>query len=129
MKNELQNELYTKFPKIFRQKDCSIQESCMPWGMECGDGWHGLILDLCVRIQAHLDLHPEVQQVEAEQVKEKFGGLRFYVSGGDEVTDKMITKAEEDSYTICESCGSTVGVHQTESWIKTLCSKCDTKIS
>lgn len=129
MKAELQNELFTRFPKIFRQKDLPMSQTCMCWGCECGDGWHGLILDLCVRIQAYLDLHPEVEQVEAEQVKEKFGGLRFYACGGDENTDKMIEKAEQDSYTICERCGSTVGVHQTEGWITTLCSKCDTKTS
>lgn len=101
----------------------------MPWGFECGDGWHGLILDLCVLLQAYLDLHPEVTQVEACQVKEKFGGLRFYTDGGDYLTDKMVEGAEACSYQVCEVCGSISGVHQTEGWIKTLCQKCDTKTS
>lgn len=117
------------FPHIFQGKDKPITESLIPFGLECGNGWFNLINDLCIRIQAYLDKHPEVEPVEATQVKEKFGGLRFYTCGGDEVTDKMIAKAEQDSYTICELCGSTVGVHQTEGWITTLCSKCDTKTS
>ncbi len=117
------------FPLIFQGKDKPITESLIPFGLECGNGWFSLINDLCIRMQDYLDKHPEVEQVEATQVKEKYGGLRFYVSGGDEATDKMIAEAERDSYAICEKCGSTVGVHQTKGWIQTLCLKCNTKTS
>jgi hypothetical protein len=62
------------------------------------------------------------------QIKEKFGGLRFYYSGGDNSIGGMVFLAERLSYKICETCGSTKNVTQTEGWIKTLCEDCMTKI-
>jgi hypothetical protein len=54
----------------------------MPRGFEHGDGWFDILWRLCV------DLEPLVAEFEQEtesqfevlQVKEKFGGLRFYVN-------------------------------------------------
>jgi hypothetical protein len=63
--------------------------------------------------------------VVAAQVKEKFGGLRFYVDGADDVVHNYITFAEELSYEICERCGSTADIGQTTTgWISTLCRTC-----
>jgi hypothetical protein len=65
-------------------------------------------------------------QVIANQVKEKFGGLRFYVSGADDHVDGMIALAETLSYHICEHCGvmdETV-VCTGKGWVQTLCMKC-----
>ena len=39
------------------------------------------------------------------QVKEKFGGLRYYVEGGDKAIESFIRFAERSSYKICEDCG------------------------
>ena len=128
MKKELQNKLFNKYPKIFAQKDLSIRESCMPWGIECGDGWFWLIDQLCSSIECHLKNcefnKMRVPQVEATQVKEKFGGLCFYYQGGDNVIEGMVTMAENMSCSICERCGSTEEVIQTTGWITTLCKKC-----
>jgi hypothetical protein len=66
---------------------------------------------------------PQIPQVVAAQVKEKFGGLRFYVSGGDVHTSAMINFAESLSYKICEDCGRTdelVAIGG-KGWIKTTC--------
>lgn len=62
---------------------------------------------------------------EAVQVKEKFGGLRFYVEGADEQIRGMIAMAESMSFRTCESCGSTTDVTRSPGfWIKYRCSKC-----
>jgi hypothetical protein len=127
MKPEIQKEIFKKFPKIFRQKDESMKVTCMCWGLECESGWSALIFDLCLKIQTYLDSHPEVEQVEATQVKEKFGSLRFYVQGGDDNTEEMIGKAEAQSYKICEACSSTEKVFQTKGWIRTTCKACEEK--
>ena len=119
----LQNSLFKKYAKIFGQKDDSIQGSCMPWGLECGDGWYKLLDDLCYAIQKHCD-EPGNFQVEASQVKEKFGTLSFYVSGADDYVFDLIGKAEDESAHICEECGSKEGVTQSEGWIVTLCPVC-----
>ena len=63
-------------------------------------------------------------QVEATQVKEKFGGLRFYINGADDFVYGMISFAEHLSYQICEECGSTKNIIHTKGWISTICQKC-----
>lgn len=129
MKDELQDKLYEKYPKIFRQKDLPMTHTCMCWGICCGDGWHELLDRLCSDIQTHIDNGAgKVGQVEALQVKEKFGTLRFYVNGGDEVIRNLITQAMGLSGRICEICGSTEGAStNSDGWLKTLCRKCREK--
>ena len=63
-------------------------------------------------------------QIVATQVKEKFGGLRFYVVGASDKQWTMIELTENLSYHICETCGSTKDVGQTQGWIYTLCKEC-----
>jgi hypothetical protein len=123
MKIELRDKLYEKYPKIFKQKGLSIRESCMGFGCECGSGWYWLIDNLCDCMQRYIDAN-KVLQVEATQVKEKYGGLDFNICGGDELTDGMIWFSNDLSYNICEECGSTEDVTQTKGWIRTVCKKC-----
>jgi len=127
MKPELEEKMMRKYPKIFRQKDLSPQETCMCWGISTGDGWYNLIDNLCGKIQRHVDGN-NIDQVEAMQVKEKFGGLRFYIDHGTEEIYNMIYEAENESYETCEYCGSQDNVHQTKGgWIVTLCDECEEK--
>lgn len=123
MNKELQQTLYDKYPKIFRQKDLSPKETSMCWGIECGDGWFLLIDCLCALIQQHCD-NTKLPQIEAEQVKQKFGGLRFYTNHTDGIIDRVINLFENMSYSVCESCGSTYEVTMTKGWIRPICKKC-----
>ena len=123
MNKELENKLFEKYPKIFVQKDLSMIETCMCWGICCGDGWYWLIDQLCSALQYHTDENG-FPQVEALQVKEKFGGLRFYASGIADELRGYISFAERLSDSICELCGSTEHVIQTGGWIMTRCAKC-----
>lgn len=68
-----------------------------------------------------------IAQVTVDQVKEKFGGLRFYYSGGDSTIHGMVWLAEHMSYNICEICGSTKNMGSTTGWIKNICEDCATK--
>lgn len=63
----------------------------------------------------------KVPQVVASQVKEKFGGLRFYYDGGDDYISGLSAMAESMSYVTCESCGKP-GESTNGGWIKTVCS-------
>ena len=56
----------------------------------------------------------------AVQVKEKFGGLRFYVQAATEKHYNYISFAESMSYRTCESCGAD-GKTYTDGWHTTLC--------
>ena len=62
--------------------------------------------------------------VTVTQIKEKFGGLCFYYNGGDDDIFGMTRLAESLSYKICESCGTTLNVGQTNGWIYTCCWDC-----
>lgn len=61
-----------------------------------------------------------IAQVVATQVKEKFGGLRFYYSGGDDYIDGVVAMAESMSYRTCEECGNP-GTSTSGGWIRVLC--------
>ena len=131
MTPEKDAQLCSKYPKIFRDRNGSPQETCMCWGFECGDGWFDLIDVLCSNIQNHVEhlcygKTPEEYeefQVVAAQVKEKFGGLRFYVDGADDEVRGMVRMAESMSYKVCEDCGAK-GSARKGSWIRTMCDPC-----
>jgi len=126
MKQEYDTYLCTTFPKMFVNRYKPMTETTMCWGFECGDGWFNIINQLCANIQHHIDWKNRneevVPQVTVDQVKEKFGSLRFYFTGGDEYIRGMATMAESMSGVTCEECGnpgSTVG----RGWLTTLCEK------
>ena len=54
------------------------------------------------------------------QVKEKFGGLRFYYSGGDGRIEGMVSFAEQLSYKICEETGERGYECSKNGWLRTL---------
>ncbi len=58
-----------------------------------------------------------------KQVKEKFGTLRVYLEGYDNVIAEITQFAEGMSITTCEECGN-IGELRKFKWIKTLCDPC-----
>lgn len=101
-----------RFPKMFAGQY---------GGFACGPGWWPMLEKLCDMIQDHID-HSKgtCSQVVVEQIKEKFGSLRFYAQGGDDFTDGAITFAEILSGNMCEDCGAP-GKRVSGGWIRTLC--------
>ena len=107
-----------RFPKMFAQ----------PYGgFAVGEGWWPILEALCANIQQHIDWqnmnhekHPVVEQVVVEQIKEKFGGLRFYYQGGDDNVHGMVRMAESWAANCCEECCAP-GKRRDGGWIRTLC--------
>ena len=112
-------KLFKDFPNLYRGKDKSIRESLMPFGFECEDGWFNLVYELSKKIT---ELDPE-GKVEASQVKEKFGGLRFYINGAPREIHDLINKYEKNSYQTCEICGAKGKCRPDLGWVQTLCNK------
>lgn len=141
MSPELEQKLYEKYPELFSNKDQGIKSSCMAWGCDVRDGWHEIINKVCWMIKQHEDnkkwrkdylekndperlaSEPEYFPVKFDQVKEKYGGLRIYFSGGDDYVEGLVSMAEAISYNICEVCGNK-GTPNKGGWITTLCEKC-----
>lgn len=113
--DEFAKKMEERFPKMFAE----------PYGgFACGEGWWPILTNLCANIQHHLNWKNKnsevVPQVTVAQIKEKFGGLRFYYEGGDAEIRGMVTMAEAWAGNTCETCGKPG--HQREGgWIKTLC--------
>jgi hypothetical protein len=124
MKQEFDELLCARYPKLMVNRQKTMQETCMYWGFECGDGWFDILDQLMANIQKHIDLKERqglsVPQVTVDQVKEKFGTLSFYYTGGDEYISGLISMASSMSGVTCESCGKP-GKQTGGSWIKTRC--------
>jgi hypothetical protein len=130
MKQELDAQLCEKYPKMMVNRHKNMQETAMCWGFECGDGWYNILNALMSNIQHHIDWKNKkeevVPQVTLDQVKEKFGTLRFYYTGGDDYIRGLVSMAESMSAITCESCGNP-GNQTHGGWIKTICTPCEDK--
>jgi hypothetical protein len=178
MKQELDKLLCEKYPKMMVNRNKNMQETCMCWGFECGDGWFNILDQLMGNIQHHIDWREKqrngameynemaaqakagnfelfeetmkalpndeykekrlgeivaggfrqvpksIAQVTLDQVKEKFGTLRFYYSGGDDYISGMVSLAESMTGVTCESCGNT-GERRGGGWVHTYCTPCE----
>ena len=82
-------------------------------------GWYPIVIDLD-RELATID--PDYQLV---QVKEKFGGLRYYVEFEPDRPrpgfDELIRAAERRSERTCEECGNDGALAHRGTWARTLC--------
>ena len=113
MVNDL-NEFPKKYPSLFKNES---------FHFECGNGWCELLDVLCSIIERR-QLRGSVpsDNIKITQVKEKFGGLRFYCEGADEYSYGMIDFAEKLSKRICEVCGNPGKLLKTDSnWLYTAC--------
>jgi hypothetical protein len=106
--------------KLMAEKPDWFTEHSYMYG--CGPGWHPLIRETLEKVAA---LNP--QNFRIVQIKEKFGGLRIYAWGGDEETSRIIHEAMNESYHVCENCGSKEGVENRAGrygWFKSFCLMC-----
>lgn len=172
MNSELEQKIFDKYPKIFGDRTKPMNETCMCWGLEVGDGWYDLIDVLCEALTytystsievdeedgKRLGVNPynfkdqktsyyfqvKAPQVIAEQVKEKFGTLRFYhrVEFNKDIVDLLETEkypalqkivdrysnyidgvihfADIASGRTCETTGQPGEMHVSRGWYKTL---------
>lgn len=126
-----EKRMHEKYPVMFGE----------PYGgFAIGEGWWPIIEELCQKIDSYTKWknntrrallkenphnHPipnAVPQVVVHQIKEKFGGLRFYYEGGDERIRGMVEMAEVWAYRTCETC-SAPGRQRSGGWLRTLCDK------
>ena len=94
-------------------------------------GWTPLLIELTEKLIAiekkNLPWYKRLRKrnlITVAQIKEKFGGLRYYTGGinrlyADEVYE-LISEYEELSYKTCDICGKEGKLRQT-GWISTLC--------
>ena len=137
-------ELQKKYPEILKYLGGDPAKTCMSshhGGISVGDGWIPLLEKLFTFCQFHHDRNGYPQLV-ADQIKEKFGTLRFYYLFEECTSDTAkygkqfqrtedmlkgaIYFAESLSSTICEGCGAPGTINKT-GWLTTRCSDCRAK--
>ena len=121
MTPEKTKTLFEKYPELFTEKDLPPSQSNMCFGFECGDGWFDLLDNLCKCISEYQKHNKVDHKVSVNQVKEKFGSLRFYYTGGNEYIDGMVRLAEVISETTCEDCGNIGKIEYDAGWLKCRC--------
>ena len=121
---------YTKWRRNMRANDLRRQRAKNK-GMEAlidfMAGKKGRVSDWDIEraedtMQNDIKVTPKVEWIEVQQIKEKFGGLRFYYDGGDEQISGMVRMAELWAGRSCETCGN-LGERRSGGWIRTLCDK------
>lgn len=126
VKDELEQALVRDFPLLYRHP---LIDGCF----RCDDGWEPLIRKMSAALEEQIklqqpefpDLHNEYYDAPsyAEQIKEKYGGLRCYLSAATEEMQRIIDAAERESFFTCEICGKPGRRQEYGSayWIKTVC--------
>lgn len=94
----------------------------LPWdahpvwrSIDCGRGWWPLLLELDAELR---QTDPGYTVV---QVKEKFGGLRYYTSALSPAGMALVREAELRAARTCEVCGEPGTTVVRRHWYKTLC--------
>ena len=122
MENELCQKLVDTFPELFPKG------SFWP---ECGDGWFEIIFSACQELQTH---HAELtaqareetgyekEAVCIDQIKEKFGSLRISLSWYSDLSQAIVSRAEDQSHITCETCGQPGQIYP-RGWITVACER------
>lgn len=118
------NRLLAEFPNLYADKNQPMTKSLMCFGFAVDDGWYKIIYALSQKLEKEIIEYKKNNKDEdfprAVQVKEKFGGLCFYMSKYTDEIRELIRDAEEKCSKTCETCGRPGKARDTR-WVRTLC--------
>lgn len=98
-------DFQSAFPQLYRNVVC---------GFDCPTGWLPLVWQLSEQLAS--------SGMQCDQIKEKFGGLRYYISEYNEKAHSLIDAAEKASLSLCQECGAPAKTGKIGPWlIATLC--------
>lgn len=104
------NQLVADFPELLTDVSC---------GLSCPQGWVPLVRRLMEKLKD--------KNVHVDQIKEKFGSLRVYLSGPDaNACFDLTMEASAESDRTCDECGKP-GTLRSGPWIRTLCDEHEAK--
>jgi hypothetical protein len=164
MKQELELKIAEEFPFMRRGKntdeqlkeDGRISDLYGAFGCEVGDGWFEVIRGICRDITEAYEKAGLPVDIVVDQVKEKFGTLRFYyhpkgydrvIHAFDSLSDgqsirmmpgvsdlhkeiaEIVHKWEKESGNVCEKCGAAGELRKDLRWVLTLCDSCYARLS
>lgn len=118
-----QQALKEKYPSVFEKVSLDIGPGWVPLIEEALDHLDGISYSIDGEMQTYL------KGLVAKQVKEKFGGLRFYYELGDTAVSShvagyvsgVIGYTEDRATATCEQCGQCGQIRSDLHWIRALC--------
>ena len=110
MKEEFEQTLVEKYPKILEEHGGDPRQTCMAWGFECGNGWFKIIEEVCEKLT-------DIEGFKFAQVKEKFGMLTIYYNGPHNEKDEEYVRSTINEAGKRSSDGG---------WLSTECKICKT---
>ncbi len=105
MSPDLDALLCSRYPALFAKRRLPTTVTAMCGDFSCDDGWFDLIDELCAKLQAAVAAG-EISQPFTDQVKQKFGELRFYAWPQSPLAEALIDRARARSAVTCEVCGA-----------------------
>lgn len=153
---ELEEKLYAKAPVFFRDRTLPATQTCMCWGIECGDGWYGPLEKFVTKVEdVNRLLIPYNRCVVADQIKSKWADICVYwhmalydehaetalpeldgekqsiVSTLESLVDIAVEKLGEECERTCEICGRKGDYYEDiitcGSWLTRKCRACAQK--
>ena len=100
------NELYEKFPHLYRERLVPLANSKMGWGFQCEDGWYKIIYEMSKKIDK-ISKEGEFAAAITEVSKNKDGTLYVEARNLTPPVANIITTAREQSRLTCELCAYT----------------------
>jgi hypothetical protein len=103
MDSQKTNELYKKFPHLYRERTAPLESSGMAWGFQCEDGWYKIIYEMSkqiAKISGDGEFAPAISLVS----KHEDGTLYVAVSNITPPVADIVTRATEKSRLTCELC-------------------------
>ncbi|NMA85002.1 MAG: hypothetical protein GX962_14195 [Epulopiscium sp.] len=121
--NYIEHTIAKKYPHI--NINDYIWQGLITVNYEYGSGWHDVIIELVMQIEdIYKKNNVDITDFKINQIKEKYGTLRFYaISSLGEVHD-LISEYEDKSKELCCECGEIGSLHEKHGWSQTLCDKC-----
>jgi len=125
---QLERQIIRRYAYMFPKQDISQPFTPIVFGFEVGSGWCDLLENL-FDIVARIDSN---KTVVLDQVKEKFGQLRWYFHHEGHISNRdseliywVVNAAEDQSGLICEECGEQGKIITLGTWMYCRCKKCE----
>ena len=106
MDSQKTNELYEKFPHLYRERTAPLESSKMGWGFQCEDGWYKIIYEMSKKIDK-ISKEGEFAPAIAEVSRNPDGTLYVAVSNITPPVADIVISATEQSRLTCEFCAYT----------------------
>ena len=100
------NQLYERFPHLYRERTAALESSAMPWGFQCENGWYNIIFEMSKKIEK---ISPEGEHAPAISLVSRHDDGTLYVAVSN-ITPRVadiVMNVREQSRLTCEFCAYT----------------------